>query len=177
MQVHLRVCLVTQSCLTLWPHGLEFARLLCLCEFSRQEHWSGLPCPPPGTFPNPGTDPRAPTQQVNSLPSESPEKPRSTYSWVFSLVHTIVLRQLVESTDAEPWIQKNCGWGGTFCTEEQLHVICKFSTAMRVTIPDPYVVARGSAVLLFGLSVSSWLSFCTLCLLILVSWPTHWQSF
>ena len=24
-------------------------------EFSRQEHWSGLPCPPPGDLPNPGT--------------------------------------------------------------------------------------------------------------------------
>ena len=25
--------------------------------FSRQEHWSGLPCPPPGDLPNPGTKP------------------------------------------------------------------------------------------------------------------------
>ena len=24
--------------------------------FSRQEYWSGLPCPPPGDFPNPGTE-------------------------------------------------------------------------------------------------------------------------
>ena len=24
--------------------------------FSRQEYWSGLPCPPPGDLPNPGTD-------------------------------------------------------------------------------------------------------------------------
>ena len=26
-------------------------------EFSRQEYWSGLPCPPPGNLPNSGTDP------------------------------------------------------------------------------------------------------------------------
>ena len=26
--------------------------------FSRQGCWSGLPCPPPGDLPNPGTDPR-----------------------------------------------------------------------------------------------------------------------
>ena len=26
-------------------------------EFSRQESWSGLPCPPPGDLPNPGTEP------------------------------------------------------------------------------------------------------------------------
>ena len=25
--------------------------------FSRQEYWSGLPCPPPGDLPSPGTDP------------------------------------------------------------------------------------------------------------------------
>ena len=24
--------------------------------FSRQEHWSGLPCPPPGNLPNPGIE-------------------------------------------------------------------------------------------------------------------------
>ena len=26
-------------------------------EFSRQEYWSGLPCPPPGDLPNPGIEP------------------------------------------------------------------------------------------------------------------------
>jgi len=25
--------------------------------FSKQEYWSGLPCPPPGDLPNPGTEP------------------------------------------------------------------------------------------------------------------------
>ena len=28
--------------------------------FSRQEYWSGLPCPPPGDLPNPGTGPVSP---------------------------------------------------------------------------------------------------------------------
>ena len=28
--------------------------------FSRQEYWSGLPCPPPGDLPNPGTEPESP---------------------------------------------------------------------------------------------------------------------
>ena len=30
-------------------------------EFSRQEYWSGLPCPSPGDLPNPGTKPKSPT--------------------------------------------------------------------------------------------------------------------
>ena len=27
--------------------------------FSRQEYWSGLPCPPPGDLPDPGIEPRS----------------------------------------------------------------------------------------------------------------------
>ena len=37
-------------------------------EFSRQEYWSGLPCPPPGDLPDPGIEPRSPTLQTDSLP-------------------------------------------------------------------------------------------------------------
>ena len=36
--------------------------------FSRQEYWSGLPCPPPGDLPDPGIEPRSPALQVDSLP-------------------------------------------------------------------------------------------------------------
>ena len=39
--------------------------------FSRQEYWSGLPCPPPGDLPNPGMEPESPVSpelQVDSLP-------------------------------------------------------------------------------------------------------------
>ena len=54
----MHVCLhakLLQSCPTLcdpmdcqapWPKG-----------FSRQEYWSGLPCPPPGNLPDPGIEP------------------------------------------------------------------------------------------------------------------------
>ena len=28
--------------------------------FTQQEYWSGLPCPPPGDPPNPGTEPASP---------------------------------------------------------------------------------------------------------------------
>ena len=38
--------------------------------FSKQEYWSGLPCPPPGDLPNPGIKPRSPELQADSLPSE-----------------------------------------------------------------------------------------------------------
>ena len=31
---------------------------------SRQEYWSGLPCPPPGNLPNPGTETISPAMKV-----------------------------------------------------------------------------------------------------------------
>ena len=54
------VVLVTQLCLTLCNP------IDCICqaprstEFSRQEHWSGLPCPPAGVFPTQGSKPGLP---------------------------------------------------------------------------------------------------------------------
>ena len=44
--------------------------------FSRQEFWSGLPCPPAGHLPDPGLEPGCPTLQADSLPSEPPGKPQ-----------------------------------------------------------------------------------------------------
>ena len=40
---------------------MEPTRLLCPWRFSRQEYWSGLPCPPPGDLPHPGNEPGSPT--------------------------------------------------------------------------------------------------------------------
>ena len=41
--------------------------------FSRQEYWSGLPCPSPGNLPDSEIKPMSPALQVDSLPSEPPE--------------------------------------------------------------------------------------------------------
>ena len=49
-------------------------QVLCSWGFSRLEYWSGLPRPPPGDLPNPGMEPRSPSLQVDSLPSEPPGK-------------------------------------------------------------------------------------------------------
>ena len=47
--------------------------------FSRQEYWSGLPCPPPGVFLTQGSNPHWRTfhWQAGSSPLESPGKPRN----------------------------------------------------------------------------------------------------
>ena len=43
--------------------------------FSRQEHWRGLPFPPPGDPPNPSIEPGSPALQAESLLSEPPGQP------------------------------------------------------------------------------------------------------
>ena len=48
-------------CATLWTVARQAALSM---GFSRQEHWSGLPFPPPGDLPDPGTKPGSPTAPV-----------------------------------------------------------------------------------------------------------------
>ena len=38
--------------------------------FSKQEYWSGLPCPPPGDLPDPEIEPRSPALQADSSLTE-----------------------------------------------------------------------------------------------------------
>ena len=44
-------------------------------EFSRQGHWSGLPCRPPGDLPNPGMELRSPALRAGSLPADPSGRP------------------------------------------------------------------------------------------------------
>ena len=62
--IHEYIYINTYICKT--PHSVEF---------SREEYWSGLPCPS-GDLPDPGIKPGFPSSQADSLPSEprSPSK-------------------------------------------------------------------------------------------------------
>ena len=55
-------------------------------EFSRQEHWNGLPCPLPDDLPNPGVKPKSPTLEADSLLSVPPGKPKITNNFSLLLV-------------------------------------------------------------------------------------------
>ena len=53
---------------TLWTVAHQ---ALLFMGFSREEYWSGLPCPSPGDLPDPGIEPAssaAPPLKVDSLP-------------------------------------------------------------------------------------------------------------
>ena len=79
-------------------HRNDGAALLCVCQslsrvqlfatawtvahqappsmgFSRQDYWSGLPCPSTGDLPDPGIETGSPALQADSLPFELPSKP------------------------------------------------------------------------------------------------------
>ena len=63
--------------LTRWTFvGKVMSLLFNSMESSRQEYWSRLPFPSPGGLPNSGIEPRPPTLQADSLPSEPPGEPR-----------------------------------------------------------------------------------------------------
>ena len=75
-------CSVAQSCLTLCdPMDCNLS-----LGFPRQEHWSGLPFPPPGDLPDPGIEPASPVQEVplplSKLGSPSgPTNPAAEVPW------------------------------------------------------------------------------------------------
>ena len=47
----------------------------------------GLPCPPPGNLPNPAIEPRSPTLQADSLPSEPAGKPKLRMPYIYFSVY------------------------------------------------------------------------------------------
>ena len=59
---------------SLQPHGLQPAKAPLSMEFPRQQYESGLPFPSPGDLPSPGTEPRSPSLQADTFPSEPPGK-------------------------------------------------------------------------------------------------------
>ena len=62
--------LIAKSCPTLETPWTVACQALPAMGFSRQEYWSGLPFPSPGTLPNPGIEPGFPALQTDSLPTE-----------------------------------------------------------------------------------------------------------
>ena len=69
----------------------------------QQEYWSELLCPPPGDLPNPETEPRSPTLQVDYLLSEPPRESKNTGVGSLSLLQGIFLTQ--ESNQGHPALQ------------------------------------------------------------------------
>ena len=61
--------------------------------FISQEYWSGLPCPPSGDLLNSETEPKSPSLQAVSFPTESQGKPKNTGVSSLSLLQEIFWTQ------------------------------------------------------------------------------------
>ena len=67
-----------QSCLTLCDPMTIAQQAPLFMEFSRQEYWGGLPCPPLGDLPDPGVKPMSPKSPALAggfFPIQPPGKP------------------------------------------------------------------------------------------------------
>ena len=97
------MCLVTQSCPTFCdPMDCSPPGSSLPWGFSRQEHWSGWPCPSPGDLPNPGIKSRSPALQADSLSAEPQGKPKNTG------VGSLSLLQRIFPTQESNWALLHC---------------------------------------------------------------------
>ena len=99
-----------------------FLHVTCVCMysaplpvgFSRQEYWSGLPCPPPGDLPHSGTKPTSPISPVFISMFFTPVPPREGKT-----KHLVTTRHFqlewLNSPGSRHWdggsLQRNCSLG------------------------------------------------------------------
>ena len=78
-------------------------------KFSRQEYWSGLPCPSLGDLPNSGIEPRSPTLQADSLSFELPRKTICLLVYLFHL--ELIKAPSVGQSGQRSQVEMGEGWG------------------------------------------------------------------
>ena len=85
--------MATHSSTLAWeiPWTQEPGRLQSM-GFSRQEYWSGLPFASPEDLPDPEIEPRSPTLQADSLPSEPPGNLLAIWEEDFSVQSLFIFR-------------------------------------------------------------------------------------
>ena len=91
--------LVAKSCPTLATPQTVACQAPLSMGFPRQEHRSGLPCPPPGDFPNPGIKSGSPESSVwtgGFFTTEPPEK--LVLYFKYAMESSFVVQRLCSST-------------------------------------------------------------------------------
>ena len=144
---------VASWCLTLWAWTVARQAPPSM-GFSRQEYWSGRPCPSPGDLPNPRIEPASPALQANSLPPEPPGRLRITlavskYQAVVKGEDGIVKIQQVPCVWAFKAVNvcshvQSCEWvhaSGACC-----HVCASSASCARAYFPAQDYIENGSTV-------------------------------
>ena len=83
------------SCTTPWTAAHQAPLSM---EFPKQEYWNGLPFPSAGDLSDAQTEPRSPTLQADSLPSEPPGKLVKTHSMGISYIKVKEYGQILSLT-------------------------------------------------------------------------------
>ena len=104
---------------------------------SRQEYWSGLPCPPPGDFPDPRIEPvslTSPASGAGSSPLVPPGKPSETTE--MSILFEFSITWLCFYT--EKINNKNIKWGEKAVTKvnEQFNLMIRVSIVLERFFPQ-----------------------------------------
>ena len=76
--------------------------------FSRQEYWSGLPCPSPGDLPDPGIEPASLVSlalQIDSLPTEPPGKSKLRQYFHLIRIFKIFYYKILTISTFQFWFQ------------------------------------------------------------------------
>ena len=106
------MCVRDQSCLILCdPIDCSLQAPLSTA-FFRQKYWRGLSFPSPGDLPNPGTEPRSPTSQADSLLFDYQGSPNISHNkWYFKAGNKIkvIIFQKTQITDL-PGLQDLYFW-------------------------------------------------------------------
>ena len=72
--------------------------------FPRQEYWSGLPFPPPGDLPNPGTELASPKLQADSLPLRNNLNCLSADEWIkMWCINTMAYSSAIKKDEIMPF--------------------------------------------------------------------------
>ena len=74
-------------------------------KFFRQEYWSGLPCPPPGGFPNPGIKPVSPVSPALAGRFSTTEPPKKPFRDAATMLLLLLLLSCFSHVQlcATPW--------------------------------------------------------------------------
>ena len=140
------------SCVWLFPTPWTVACQAPLSMgFSRQEYWSGLPCPLPGDLPDLGIEARSSALQVDSLPSEPPGKPEQACFYRLKLHQLCSLKRhcsgklpavLRTSASNAPFLPMSFGWvvsSGSTPPKRQTHFSVNISLSrLPTSTPGPH---------------------------------------
>ena len=117
--------------------------------FSRKEYWNGLLFSPPGNLPNPGIEPRSPTLQADTLPSEPPGKPCVDHSKLWKILKdmgildhlTCLLRNLYAGQEAT--VRTGHGTTDWFQIGKGVHQGCILSPCL-FNLYAEYIIREGN---------------------------------